>query len=148
MSARLLLLIAALATPAIGACSRSASPATATTDAAATPATSVKAGTPAASRPAASSAAVALPVVLVHKSLTCGCCAAWVQHLRASGFTVNVDETGAMQLVQGTGEWLEMRARAERPESVHMSRAQQQQIGLDLLLRDLEVDEFGHGGRR
>ena len=92
MSARLLLLIAALATPAIGACSRSASPATATTDAAATPATSVKAGTPAASRPAASSAAVALPVVLVHKSLTCGCCAAWVQHLRASGFTVNVDE--------------------------------------------------------
>ena len=37
-----------------------------------------------------------LPVVLVHKSPTCGCCKAWVEHLRESGFTVEVDETSAM----------------------------------------------------
>jgi hypothetical protein len=65
-----------------------------------------------------------------------------------SDFTVNVDETGAMQLAHGSGEWLEKRAQAERPDSVRMSRAQQQQLGLDLLLRDLEVDELGRGGRR
>ena len=33
-----------------------------------------------------------LPVVQVYKSPTCGCCGAWVQHLRAAGFTVNVTE--------------------------------------------------------
>ena len=36
---------------------------------------------------------VASPVVLVHKSPTCGCCASWVEHLRKAGFTVQVDET-------------------------------------------------------
>jgi hypothetical protein len=37
-----------------------------------------------------------LPTVLVHKSPTCGCCGAWVDHMRAAGFTVEVDETSAM----------------------------------------------------
>lgn len=31
-----------------------------------------------------------LPRVLVHKSPTCGCCGLWVEHLRRSGFTVEV----------------------------------------------------------
>lgn len=31
-----------------------------------------------------------LPRVDVFKSPTCGCCGAWVDHLRAAGFTVNV----------------------------------------------------------
>ncbi|UTA55603.1 DUF411 domain-containing protein [Lysobacter soli] len=31
-----------------------------------------------------------LPVVQVHKSPTCGCCAVWVDHLRAAGFPVEV----------------------------------------------------------
>lgn len=30
--------------------------------------------------------------VLVHKSPTCGCCTLWVEHLRANGFTVEVQE--------------------------------------------------------
>lgn len=29
-----------------------------------------------------------LPLVVVHKSPTCGCCNAWIEHLRAYGFTV------------------------------------------------------------
>lgn len=37
-----------------------------------------------------------LPIVLVHKSPTCGCCAKWIDHLRASGFTVEVDDNMAM----------------------------------------------------
>lgn len=32
----------------------------------------------------------ALPAVIVHKSPTCGCCVAWVEHLRTAGFTVEV----------------------------------------------------------
>jgi len=31
--------------------------------------------------------------VQVYKSPTCGCCAAWVDHLRAAGFAVDVTET-------------------------------------------------------
>ncbi len=40
----------------------------------------------------ASRAAPALPAVEVFKSPTCGCCGAWVAHMRAAGFTVNVHE--------------------------------------------------------
>jgi hypothetical protein len=29
------------------------------------------------------------PVIEVYKTATCGCCTAWVDHLRANGFTVN-----------------------------------------------------------
>lgn len=42
---------------------------------------------------AASVAAEQLPPVLVHKSASCGCCGAWVDHLREAGFTVRVNET-------------------------------------------------------
>ena len=31
--------------------------------------------------------------MLVHKSASCGCCGAWVDHLREAGFTVRVNET-------------------------------------------------------
>ena len=37
-------------------------------------------------------AASPLPVVQVYKSPTCGCCGAWVDHLKAAGFTVKVTE--------------------------------------------------------
>jgi hypothetical protein len=38
-----------------------------------------------------------LPLMLVHKTPTCGCCNAWVDHLRSAGFTVetvDVPDTG------------------------------------------------------
>ena len=31
--------------------------------------------------------------IIVHKSPTCGCCGGWVDHLRASGFEVALEET-------------------------------------------------------
>ncbi len=34
-----------------------------------------------------------LPLVVVHKSPTCGCCALWVDHMRAAGFEVQVRDT-------------------------------------------------------
>jgi len=34
-----------------------------------------------------------LPSVLVYKTLTCGCCNGWVEHLRAAGFTVDARNT-------------------------------------------------------
>jgi hypothetical protein len=47
--------------------------------------------TPAAGRSKAMSpVARTLPSVLVHKSPTCGCCMAWVEHMRKSGFAVEV----------------------------------------------------------
>jgi hypothetical protein len=39
--------------------------------------------------PAASST-TALPLVTVHKTPTCGCCSKWVDHMKASGFQMNV----------------------------------------------------------
>jgi hypothetical protein len=36
----------------------------------------------------------ALPVMEVYKSPTCGCCAKWVDHVRAGGFTVKVTDLG------------------------------------------------------
>lgn len=35
----------------------------------------------------------ALPMVIVHKSPTCGCCGAWVEHMRSAGFEVEVRES-------------------------------------------------------
>lgn len=39
----------------------------------------------------------ALPEMVVYKTLSCGCCGSWVDHLRADGFAVrviDVDDTG------------------------------------------------------
>lgn len=46
-------------------------------------------------------AAPALPVVEVHKNPDCGCCNAWVDHLKANGFTVKVHETANTAAVRG-----------------------------------------------
>lgn len=44
--------------------------------------------------PMASIAQNASPTVEVWKSPSCGCCAAWVKHLEANGFTVRVHDIG------------------------------------------------------
>lgn len=40
--------------------------------------------------PAARSDTTALPLAVVHKSPSCGCCGLWVDHLRKAGFRVEV----------------------------------------------------------
>lgn len=45
-----------------------------------------------------------LPLVVVHKSPTCGCCEAWVTHMKSAGFPVevkNVDNLDAIKTKVG-----------------------------------------------
>jgi hypothetical protein len=44
--------------------------------------------------------AAPLPKVVVHKDPNCGCCGAWVEHLRQAGFLVEVVETDAVNRVK------------------------------------------------
>lgn len=44
--------------------------------------------------------AEALPSVRVHRDPSCGCCGAWVDHLRASGFILEVIETSEINRVK------------------------------------------------
>lgn len=44
--------------------------------------------------------ATALPTVLVHKSASCGCCGAWVEHMRKAGFTVDVRNSDNLEPVK------------------------------------------------
>ena len=44
--------------------------------------------------------AVALPVVIVHKTPACGCCSVWVEHMRQAWFvveTVDIDDLGPVK---------------------------------------------------
>lgn len=41
-----------------------------------------------------------LPLVQVHKSAYCGCCGAWVDHMRESGFQVEVNETEELEPIR------------------------------------------------
>jgi hypothetical protein len=45
-------------------------------------------------------AAAALPKITVHKDPNCGCCGAWVEHLRQAGFPVDVVDTNAINRVK------------------------------------------------
>jgi len=48
-------------------------------------------------------AAANLPVAVVYKSPTCGCCRAWVEHMRQSGFTVEAHDTANVDPVKDEG---------------------------------------------
>lgn len=72
-----------IAALALGACSAPDSPAAqAASDTASTAATAT-----------ATEPTPALPVMTVHKSPTCDCCRRWVEHARAAGFPVEVENT-------------------------------------------------------
>lgn len=42
----------------------------------------------------------ATPVMTVHKDPTCGCCGAWVDHVRAAGYEARVVEVAAINAVK------------------------------------------------
>ena len=46
------------------------------------------------------SAVAQAPAILVHKDPNCGCCAGWVEHLKASGFAVTVEEAADLRVVR------------------------------------------------
>jgi hypothetical protein len=48
----------------------------------------------------ASSPDASLPVMLVHKNASCGCCGAWVDHMRAAGFRVDVRDVDDLNAVK------------------------------------------------
>lgn len=72
------------------ACARTPEPPEASRYVAAIPARSPS---PAASASPAHAAPAKAQQMVVHKSPTCGCCSAWVDHMRAAGFQVEVRET-------------------------------------------------------
>ncbi|MFM8567922.1 MAG: DUF411 domain-containing protein [Gemmatimonadota bacterium] len=45
--------------------------------------------------------ATPLPPLTVYKSTTCGCCRAWVDHMRSAGFTVRTVDTEDLGRVKG-----------------------------------------------
>ncbi len=56
---------------------------------------------------AAPLAYAASPVIQVYKTASCGCCVAWVDHLKSNGFKVvahNVDNPGSIRAKFGIGE--------------------------------------------
>jgi len=71
----------ALAVAGLGACTQAASP----TQSTVAPAAQVAPGT-------AEATAAALPRMTVHKTPTCGCCGAWIDHVQKAGFTVDVHD--------------------------------------------------------
>ena len=40
------------------------------------------------------------PEILVHRDPSCGCCGAWVEHVRRAGFPVKIVETGDLNAVK------------------------------------------------
>lgn len=50
--------------------------------------------------PAAASTSAGKPEVMVWKSPTCGCCGGWVDHMRAAGFPVTVQEVDDVEPVK------------------------------------------------
>ena len=49
---------------------------------------------------AAAAPARAAPVMTVHKDPSCGCCGAWVEHVRAAGYEARVVEVQAINAVK------------------------------------------------
>lgn len=88
------LFLAAMAT--LPACARAPEPQATTS----TPTVAVEAA-PKAGMPGASEVgAGALPVVLVHKNPACGCCTAWIDHMRHAGFPVEVRDVDNLDPVK------------------------------------------------
>jgi hypothetical protein len=83
--------------PAMTACARTPEPTPAA------PAAERQAAQPAAetvAAPARPASTAALPLMVVHKSPTCGCCTLWADHMRAAGFPVEVRNVDNLEPVK------------------------------------------------
>ncbi len=84
----------ALAATAMSACARTPDPSpgvqTATGAAPPVTASAVTPATPNATTKNARTSTSSLPLMIVHKSESCGCCGLWVEHMKQAGFPVEV----------------------------------------------------------
>ena len=55
---------------------------------------------PVAAEGPAAGTSVTTPAMTVWKDPNCGCCGAWVEHMRAAGYRVEVRDTGALDAVK------------------------------------------------
>lgn len=78
------------AAPAPASASTGMPASTASTSAADLPVTAAVVAEAAPVAPALTPLAASLPLVVVHKSPSCGCCVAWVEHMQHAGFAVEV----------------------------------------------------------
>lgn len=78
-----------LAATTMGACARTPD-ATARVQAAADSVPAIAVAMTTTSPESAATASNPLPLVVVHKSASCGCCGLWVEHMQQAGFTVEV----------------------------------------------------------
>ena len=94
------LLLAGLSALLLGACSETSHPAMIAT-AQATPAmVALPAQASTAAARAVPTSTTGLPALLVHKQESCGCCGAWVEHMREAGFAVEVRNLEDVQPVK------------------------------------------------
>ena len=56
------------------------------------------AGSESGATPAVAANSADLPVAIVYKTPTCGCCKAWVEHMEENGFEVDVRDMSAAEL--------------------------------------------------
>lgn len=91
MNARKVLfaVIAAVSFTLLGACDRTADAQS-----------SQRSATVAAATANAPDQAASLPVMLVHKNASCGCCSVWIEHMRAAGFSVEVRDVDNLDPVK------------------------------------------------
>jgi hypothetical protein len=93
----------ALLLPTLAACARTPDPAPVAPAPRPEAAAPVAASAPEPARvPAAeaSNASATLPLVVVHKSPTCGCCALWTEHMHAAGFPVELRDADNLEPVK------------------------------------------------
>ena len=87
------LLLASLSALLLGACSETSQPAMIATAQATPSAVVLPAQASTAAARAVPTSTTGLPALLVHKQESCGCCGAWVEHMREAGFAVEVRNT-------------------------------------------------------
>lgn len=91
--------IALALSTALPACSAEPSSSAAVAASAGSP-TAAPTPTPTSQAATAAQPSDALPLAVVHKSPTCGCCTAWVDHMRQAGFRVEVREEGNLDPIK------------------------------------------------
>ena len=84
------LLLASLSVLSLGACSEAGQPAMIATAEATQASAPLPAPESSAVPEALPASSTGLPALLVHKQESCGCCGAWVDHMREAGFAVEV----------------------------------------------------------